>query len=162
MIADDRMLLQPFGAAGGKAAAGSIYILNPGTEREQVVPTKTDYLPIKTGDLLRVMTTGGGGWGDPLERDPAKVLEDVSLGLVSAAAAEKDYGVVIDGTAMTVCSAETAKLRREIRRTREPLRIIDRGERFRKLREAKRITLTSEDPVLEPQVGGDERRAAGA
>lgn len=148
MIADDRMLLQPFGAAGGKAGAGSVYILNPGTDGEQIVPTKTDYLPIKHGDLLRVMTPGGGGWGDPLERDPARVLEDVSLGLVSIAAAEKDYGVVIDGDAMAVSAAETEKLRAGIRRSRAPLRIIDRGERFDRLREAKRIALTSEDPVI--------------
>ena len=150
MIADDRMLLQPFGAAGGKAGAGSIYTLNPGVG-EQIVPTKTDYLPVKKGDLLRVMTPGGGGWGDPLDRVAASVLEDVSLGLVSIAAAESEDGVAIDGEAMKVRAAETEKLRAERRRTRAALHIIDRGDRFERLRRAGRISLTSEDPVLGSQ-----------
>ena len=80
------------------------------------IPTKTDFVPVRCGDVLRVLTPGGGGWGDPLERESSKILDDITLGLVSMTSAARDYGVV-----------------------------IDLGERFRKLLAEKRISLTSED-----------------
>jgi N-methylhydantoinase B len=49
-------------------------------------------------DVLVTVTTGGGGWGDPLERDPASVASDVRAGLVSGTSAAELYGVVLDGT----------------------------------------------------------------
>jgi N-methylhydantoinase B len=145
MIRDDRMLLQPFGAAGGKAGAGSLYILNPGKEEELPNPTKTDFMPIKKGDLLRVMTPGGGGWGDPLDREPEKVARDVALGLVSMDSAQKDYGVLMDPHEVKVLAEETKEQREQLRRSRPPLPMIDRGERFEKLLAEKRISLTSQD-----------------
>jgi N-methylhydantoinase B len=145
MVADDRMLLQPFGAAGGMAGQGSVYVLNPGTEKELPIPTKTDFVPVSRGDVLRVLTPGGGGWGDPLEREPLKVLEDVTLGRVSTASAEKDYGVVIDPDQRVVQEEKTQERRALLRRSRSPLPMIDRGERFSKLVAEKRISLTSED-----------------
>ena len=56
-------------------------------------------------------TPGGGGWGDPLLRDPAAVLRDVMDGVVSIEAAERDYGVVIAGEPMTVNLPATITLR---------------------------------------------------
>jgi len=148
MVADDRMLLQPFGVAGGEAGAGSIYTLNPETERELSIPNKTDFVPIKSGDRLRILTPGGGGWGDPLDRAPERVLQDVTLGRVSHDSALHDYGVVIDRDSMRVLESDTDQERRKVRATRAPLRIIDRGERFRNLLAKERIALTSEDPPL--------------
>ena len=148
MIRDDRMLLQPFGAAGGEAGAGSLYILNPGTEEELPNPTKTDFMPIKSGDLLRILTPGGGGWGDPLEREPQEVLRDVRLGQVSPDSACRDYGVVLDPDSITLLEGETDQERARLRDSRPPLRMIDRGERFRDLLAKERIALTGEDPVL--------------
>jgi len=150
MIADDRMLLQPFGAAGGMAGQGSVYLLNPETEKELPIPTKTDFVPVSCGDVLRVLTPGGGGWGDPLERESSKVLDDVTLGLVSIASAKRDYGVVIDPDQRIpdqrmVQEEKTQELRARLRRSRSPLPMIDRGERFRKLIAENRISLTSED-----------------
>ena len=145
MIADDRMLLQPFGAAGGMAGQGSVYLLNPETEKELPIPTKTDFVPVSCGDVLRVLTPGGGGWGDPLERESSKVLDDVSLGLVSIVSAKRDYGVVIDPDQRMVQEEKTQELRARLRRSRLPLPMIDRGERFRKLIAENRISLTSED-----------------
>ena len=60
----------------------------------------------KKGDLLRVMTPGSGGYGDPRERDPARIAEDVANGLVSAESARALYGAVIDTTGK-VSAAET-------------------------------------------------------
>jgi len=56
---------------------------------------KFSNLLIKAGDAIRLMIGGGGGWGDPLDRDPQKVLEDVRNGLVSPQAADLYYGVVL-------------------------------------------------------------------
>ena len=148
MVADDRMLLQPFGAGGGEAGAGSLYTLNPETDRELPIPNKTDSVPIKSGDLLRILTPGGGGWGDPLDREPEKVFQDVTLGRVSLDSARHDYGVVIDRDSMRVLENETDQERKKLRDSRAPLRMIDRGERFRNLLAKERIALTSEDPVL--------------
>jgi N-methylhydantoinase B len=61
---------------------------------------------------------GGGGWGDPTERDPAWVLRDVLDDWVSIEAARRDYGVVIDPVAMQVDQRQTAAVREELRRAR--------------------------------------------
>ena len=148
MVADDRMLLQPFGAGGGDAGAGSLYTLNPETDKELPIPNKTDFVPIQSGDLLRIMTPGGGGWGDPLDREPERVLQDVRLGQVSLDSARHDYGILIDRNSMKVLEGKTVQERKKLRLSRAPLRIIDRGERFRDLLAKERISLTSEDPFL--------------
>ena len=79
---------------------------------------------------MRVRTTGGGGWGDPLDRDTAMVLHDVVQGKVSMHGARNDYGVVIvegeDGPAIDTDATDS--LRAEMRAARtEPLEMIDRG-----------------------------------
>jgi N-methylhydantoinase B len=127
------------------AGQGSVYLLNPETEKELPIPTKTDFVPVRCGDVLRVLTPGGGGWGDPLERESSKVLDDITLGLVSMTSAERDYGVVIDPDQRVVQEEKTQQLRELLRRSRSPLPMIDRGERFRKLLAENRISLTSED-----------------
>lgn len=69
------------------------------------------------GASFRYLTNGGGGWGDPFARDPAKVLRDVADGYVSVAAAARDYGVVVKGDAdddpegLVIDQAATAELR---------------------------------------------------
>jgi N-methylhydantoinase B len=62
-------------------------------------------------DVLVNHSGGGGGWGNPFERDPAAVLADVLNEYVSVDAARDDYGVVIDAASMTVDDAATAILR---------------------------------------------------
>ena len=57
------------------------------------------------------LTASGGGYGDPFERDVEKVLEDVTLGLVSVERAKKVYGVVIDPATLTVDGKATEALR---------------------------------------------------
>jgi N-methylhydantoinase B len=53
---------------------------------------------VKAGELIRIRTTGGGGWGDPLQRDPALVVRDVVWRKVSSAEALAAYGVVLTGS----------------------------------------------------------------
>ena len=79
------------GSCGGKAAA-----FMAGAGSSQLVDIgKVDLLRLSAGDIVRIVTSGGGGYGDPLEREPQRVLADVLDGLVSVEAAERDYGVVI-------------------------------------------------------------------
>jgi N-methylhydantoinase B len=71
-------------------------------------------MQMRQGDVFCHIHPGGGGWGDPLERDPAAVLKDVRNEFLSPAKAQADYGVVIDTTAWTVDAAATARLRASI------------------------------------------------
>jgi N-methylhydantoinase B len=59
------------------------------------LPTRYADYPLRTGDIFRLDTPGGGGYGNPLARDPERVLIDVCEGLVSREAAERDYGVIL-------------------------------------------------------------------
>ena len=69
------------------------------------------YRRLAPGDRVRFVLSGGGGYGDPRERDPARVLADVEQGYVSVEQAEADYAVVIDADRMVVDDAATAALR---------------------------------------------------
>jgi N-methylhydantoinase B len=71
---------------------------------------------MRKGDLFRHEVAGAGGWGDPLDRDPALVLKDVRNEFVSVAAARADYGVVIAGDA--VDEPATMALRGQMRAAR--------------------------------------------
>jgi len=82
-----------------------------------VLPGKFTMI-VKRGDIFRHVLAGAGGWGDPLERDPAAVLKDVRNELLSAGKAMADYGVAVDTARWTIDVAATAKAREEIRRAR--------------------------------------------
>jgi N-methylhydantoinase B len=85
-------------------------VINEGTDEEEVLPAK-GMRQLKKGDTYTVYSSGGGGWGTPLERDPAAVLDDVRNGYVSLQAAKEIYGVIIrDGK---VDEEATEELRRE-------------------------------------------------
>ncbi len=94
----DRSILSCWGVRGGRAGRPFRVTIDPGGPREREVDALADAEPVRAGELIRIQTTGGGGWGDPLRRDPALVVRDVRWGKVSAAAARDDYGVVLTGT----------------------------------------------------------------
>ena len=106
----DRKVDPPWGLWDGKAAAHCRTVVNPGTDRE-VVHQKIMGELVRDGDLISVQTGGGGGWGDPLERDPEKVQRDVRAGYISFAAAKKEYGVVLDRETLEIDREATEKLR---------------------------------------------------
>jgi len=94
MLRSSKHLIPPSGIEhGAPGRPGSVFV-NPGTEREEKLPTRCEYF-LKKGDILRIERPGGGGFGNPLERDPLKVLGDVEDGCVSMEKAMKDYGVSI-------------------------------------------------------------------
>ena len=123
----ENTLVAPYGVAGGQAGRTGRIILNPGTPDERELPALGDGITLKRGDLLRLETCGGGGWGDPLTREPERVKQDVARGLVTARGALEDYGVALDAVTLEIDKTATDETRR--RRTRE-LPLIDRGPGF--------------------------------
>ena len=99
----------PWGMAGGHDADAGHVVVWPGTEREE--RTAAIHYPMNTEDILQNNSGGGGGWGDPLKRDPQLVLADVRNELVSLKSARQDYGVAIDAASLTIDEAATASLR---------------------------------------------------
>jgi N-methylhydantoinase B len=113
----DRHAFRPYGLYGGRPGQPSHnYLRSNGQERE--LTAKVTMTPMRRGDVFVHEQPGTGGWGDPLERDPARVLRDVRSGLVSAAAARADYGVVLDPVALVVDASATERLRAEQRAAR--------------------------------------------
>nr|WP_254701493.1 hydantoinase B/oxoprolinase family protein [Neorhizobium galegae] len=104
----DRSFFRPWGTLGGRAAGLSDMVLNPGRDDFQRLGN-IDTAVLQPGDVLEIRSAGGGGRGNPVERETWRVAQDVARGYVSSEAAERDYGVVIrDGT---VDEAETGKVR---------------------------------------------------
>lgn len=101
----------PWGIQGGREGApNEAFVMKPDGSAE-LLPRTTDY-PIPPGLKIRLLTGGGGGYGNPLERDEDQVLQDVLDGYVSLQAAEEQYGVVIDSTNFTIDKEATLKKRR--------------------------------------------------
>jgi N-methylhydantoinase B len=117
----------PYGVAGGQAGRPGRIILNPGTPEEREIPPVGDGLQLTCGDVIRLMTCGGGGWGDPYTRDPMLVRDDVARGFVSAQSAVEAYGVVLHPCTFDVDKVATEERRRD--RT-HALPLIDRGPTF--------------------------------
>lgn len=95
-VLGDRVDHVPFGIVGGRPAAPNDIRYRIGNE-EHVPPLRSKYerQPLKPGDLVKNSSPGGGGFGNPLERPLDCVEEDLNLGYISRATAERDYGVVI-------------------------------------------------------------------
>jgi len=91
----DRSILACWGVSGGKAGRSFEVTIDPGGPNERTVDALADAEPVAAGEVIRIRTTGGGGWGDPLSRPPSEVLRDVQWHKVSVEGALSDYGVVI-------------------------------------------------------------------
>jgi N-methylhydantoinase B len=115
---------------GGRAGLPFRVTIDPGGPRERVLSGLCDDEPIAAGEIVRIETTGGGGWGDPLDRDPALVELDVLQGKVSERAAHDDYGVVAGD------AAATARERAAMRTARGEPEFFDRGAGYERLRAA--------------------------
>ena len=104
-IRSDKRKYPPYGLHGGKPGSPSWNILNPGDD-ERVLPTMGT-TEMKRGDVLRHVMAGGGGWGDPLERDPKAVEADIRDEKITIDHALSEYGVVIDLKTLQVDLAAT-------------------------------------------------------
>jgi N-methylhydantoinase B len=126
----DRSILSCWGVNGGRAGRPFQVTIDPGGPDERDVDAMADGEFVPAGTLIRIRTTGGGGWGDPLKRDPALVARDVRWGKVSVAAAAADYGVVLTGPVddPVVDGEATGRLRGDLRAGRPGARpFFDRG-----------------------------------
>lgn len=109
-IHDDRWFTYPWGVNGGKPGERSTKILRRADGTEEVLGSKADRIDVLEGDCLDYITWGGGGWGNPLERDPELVALEVERGLVSLDGAFHNYGVKLadDGT-VDMAATETKR-----------------------------------------------------
>ena len=110
-LRSDRFKYSAPGLYGAGDALPSSAFLNPGTERERELPSKVSRLRLEKGDVFRIRYAGGGGRGDPFEREPSRVLDDVRDGYISAGTARDVYGVAVSGRPPEIDEAETRRLR---------------------------------------------------
>jgi N-methylhydantoinase B len=123
----ENTVVAPYGVAGGRAGRTGRVVLNPGTPGERELPALGDGIAVVRDDVLRFETCGGGGWGDPLTRDPERVRDDVARGFVTARGALEDYGVVMEEQTLEIDKTATDEERGH--RARD-LALIDRGPGF--------------------------------
>jgi N-methylhydantoinase B len=111
----DRQKFAPYGLGGGRAGKLGRTVMNPGPD-EQVVHGKQSR-EFAYGDVVSFQQSGAGGYGDPYERDPQSVLDDVLDDYVSIDAARREYGVVITATGaeLSIDHAATQDARRRSR-----------------------------------------------
>jgi N-methylhydantoinase B len=91
----------------------------------ELMPSKIDRVKVEAGDLLLADTWGGGGCGDPYEREIERVVFDVQAGLVTPQGA-RNYGVVVKDD-LTADVAATNRLRAKLKAERGPVKLFDRG-----------------------------------
>jgi N-methylhydantoinase B len=131
-IHDDRWFTYPWGVNGGEPGARARKILEKADGTKMVVGNKLDSLDVEAGDQLHFITWGGGGWGDPLARDPELVAKEVRQGLVSAEGARR-YGVVLSNAGGVDANATDA-LRAEMKAKRGDLPLFNFGPDIETLR----------------------------
>ncbi len=132
-VSSNKNIFPPFGVAAGWAGApNSFAVIRNGAElAPSDTPGQVQGFPLRHDDIVVMRSSGGGGYGDPLERDPALVLDDIDEGRLSDEEARRVYGVVIDGQA--VDAGATASLRDAMKEDRPTLNV---------------------DPVADPPPGG--------
>jgi N-methylhydantoinase B len=131
----DRSILSCWGVRGGLAGKPFRVTIDAGGPGEREVDALADAEPVRAGEVIRIRTTGGGGWGDPLDRAAESVLRDVRWGKVSHAAACCSYGVVLTGADDPAVDRDaTARLREKLRAARPADRpFFDRGPGYARL-----------------------------
>ena len=152
-VHDERWLTYPWGVSGGEPGMRSSKRLVREDGSEQWLGAKSEGIRVEKGDLLYFNTWGGGGWGDPYDRDPELVRADVARSLVSAEGAKR-YGVVIaaDGS---VDGDATQALRASLRDARGEPDLFDLGGTIEEIK-ARCKNETHLDPPVPPtfaQVG---------
>jgi N-methylhydantoinase B len=110
----DRERFPAFGIFGGESGAAHGLVLNQGTPGQKDLTLKAVGVELRSGDSVTILAGGGGGYGPPLERNPAAVATDVREGYISAGHAREHYGVVIREADAAVDGEATLKLRNDI------------------------------------------------
>jgi N-methylhydantoinase B len=137
----EKAVLPPFGVCGGDAGAcNRFWIRRAGQPvAPSPLPGKVSAFPIERDDVLMMESSGGGGFGDPLERDPAAVAADVAEGYVTRDAAARIYGV--EWAAGAVDMAATTRRRAATRAARTRVRVTRAAAPFRDARRGRAVAL---------------------
>lgn len=118
-VRSDKRVHVPYGLQGGEPGTGSMNLHTRG-ETVRVLPTlPMEAVELQRGDVFTHILPGGGGWGDALERDPLKVIEDVRDDKLSPEYVRSHYGVVVDAAGDRIDVAATEALRAELRGLRD-------------------------------------------
>jgi len=119
----EKAVLPPFGVCGGAAGATNRFWVRRGDRPIQPspLPGKVSGFPLEPGDVLLMESSGGGGFGDPLERDPSRVAADLAEGYVTPAGAERDYGVIWRDGAVDAAATRAKRTALHAARPRAPL-----------------------------------------
>ena len=113
----DRIRFPGWGVFGGRPAAPFRIVLNKGRPEEKEL-SRLDRLNLNAGDTVTIMMPGGSGYGDPFERDPEAVMDDLRLGFVTRAGAKRDFGVVATNKGLDRQATEkfrTTRIRQNVR-----------------------------------------------
>lgn len=128
-IQDDRQESQPWGILGGKPGQCSDKWLVKTDGTRERLGSKIDSFRVRAGERVIFKTAGGGGWGDPLDREAIRVRNDVARNLMSAEVARQHYGVVLKGDGRELDVRATQELRENLKQSRPALQPYDFGER---------------------------------
>ena len=120
----DNVRFPCFGIDGGMSGWPGRFTLNPGAPDEKDIPPASEGISVKSGDILRIETGGGGGWGDPFTRNPEDVQRDVLEGYVTQSAALSEYGVALSDNGREIDQSDTEVARNQ---SRPPRPDVDRG-----------------------------------
>jgi N-methylhydantoinase B len=146
-VHDERWLTYPWGVRGGDPGMRSSKRLVRGDGSEEWLPSKSEGIKVNKGDLLYFNTWGGGGWGDPFDRDPELVRSDVERGLATAEGA-RCYGVVITGDGAVDLEA-TGELRTRLREARGEPELFNFGGSIEEIKARCKVE-THLDPPQSP------------
>jgi len=127
-VLSDRAVLPPFGVAGaGPAAPVKVSLRRDGAEVDFATPGKVTGVAIRAGDIVVMESAGGGGYGDPLAREPDRVRDDVLAGYVSPDRARLGYGVVLAPSGeVDVAATQAERTRLAAARLRFPVTADER------------------------------------
>lgn len=131
-IHDDRWFIPPWGVNGGLPAKRSFKKLEKASGKKITLGAKVDRIDVEAGDLLHYVTWGGGGWGDPLTREPELVAKEVRQDLITKKGA-REYGVVLSSSGK-IDTKETKKLRKKMAKARGKIKVFDYGPDIETLR----------------------------
>ena len=151
-------LFPAWGVAGGMGGGVSRVVMNPGTPDEREIRAFSDDNHWKCGDLVRICTAGGGGWGDPLERDAERVLDDVKDGFVSLESALSSYGVVIDPEALQFDAPGTEAKRMGMLSARGDTKLFHRFNYYNTEEDRIPVGQPEHAPMISPELNASTPR----
>jgi N-methylhydantoinase B len=140
------------GMAGGYPGSTTVFELVRADGTTSRIPPSTSGLTLNRGDSFRFAAAGGGGWGDPLDREPAHVEADVAAGRLDPGMAYRDYGVVV-GDAAATAALRARLLAERLRQAQPPLKPVSPG---------RIAALAGRDGTARPLYAGVEQRGAFA